>query len=408
MSLHIQISRHNVQVAKNDGPSLMCLPDDILLLILDHTAAVAESNGRPSSAADAASTRHLIRLATCNRRMLTLASPLLFEKIRLGRSWGPEHMIDSLKALRQSPDALKAARELHVDLWPEPERTVPFQLLDELGAILIECMTSMNRLEKISVSTTPSCSDSLRETFEHTGCTFPQIKELVVGPHLGWLVHLCPNLERISSDDWLIESVCGQSPLPGFLRAAGQATELREFSCNACWDAESLELAYQSMPQLRSLGVCGRVSPALHEIITILRKFRHLRFLVLPEASMLAGLNTGNCPFTQLANSGTIATQESALVTLFQKLPRVGEVRLGRHLRAWARSEPHLHGQIVLRWETRPGLDHSEDPYYHQHIMKLEMDDTCSLHLTEDDFEAILSTAEDSASIFSRADTLAF
>ncbi|KAF2210889.1 hypothetical protein CERZMDRAFT_99057 [Cercospora zeae-maydis SCOH1-5] len=404
----IQISRHNFQVAKNGGPSLMCLPDDILLLILDHTVAGAGSNGRLSSVATAAGTQDLVRLATCNRRMLTLASPLLFEKIRLGRSWGPEHMIDSLKALRQSPDALKAARELHVDLWSEPECTVPSQLLDELGSILIECMTSTNRLERISVSTTPSCSESLRETFKRSGCTFPQVKELVVGPHLGWLVRLCPNLERISSDDWLIESVCGQSPLPEFLRAAGQATELREFSCNACWDAGSLELAHQSMPQLRSLGICGRVGPALRDIITLLRKFRHLRFLVLPEVSMLAGLNVGNRPYARFSDSGTTATQASALVTIFQKLPRLEEVSLGRHLRAWARSEVDLHGQIILRWETSSGLDHPQDPYYNQHIMKLETDDSCSLHPIEDDLEAILSTAEDSASIFSRADTLAF
>lgn len=383
----------------------MCLPDDILLLVLDYVEESTRLDDGLPSATDAASSRDLISLAMCNRRMRTLASPLLFEKIRLGRSWGPEHMIESLKALRQSEDALKAARELHIDLWPEPERTVPCEVLDELGLILLECMALMIRLTKMSLSTTPSCSESLRETFEQAGASCPQLKELVVGAHSGWLIRYCPTVEGISSDDWLIESLSGHNPLPEFLQAAGQATELRKFSCNALWDIELVQLAYQSMPQLRSLGIRGRISPPLQEMITVLRKFRHLRFLALPETSMLAGLNIGECSFVHLENS---AAQASALMTIFEKLRRLEEVRLGRHFRAWASSEAHRPGQMTLRWETNSGLTRSQILYCNRATIYPETDDACSLTTIDDDLEAILSTAEDSASIFSRADTLAF
>ncbi|WPA97128.1 uncharacterized protein RHO25_001736 [Cercospora beticola] len=337
--------------------------------------------------------------------MRTLASPLLFEKICLGRSWGPEHMIESLKALRQSEDALKAARELHIDLWPEPDRAVPPGLLDELGSLLLECMASMNRLTRISLSTTPSCSESMRETFEQAGSSYPQVKELVVGSHSGWLISYCPNVERIFSDDWLVESLSGHNPLPDFLQAAGQATELREFSCNALWDIESVQLAYQHMPQLRSLGIRGRISPPLQEMITILRKFRYLRSLALPEASMLAGLNIGECSFVNLEDS---AAQASALVTIFEKLRRLEEVRLGRHFRAWTSSEAHRPGRITLQWEMNPGFTRLQTLSCSRATIHWETDDASSLTTIDDDLEAILSTAEDSASIFSRADTLAF
>ena len=383
----------------------MCLPDDILLLVLDYVEDCPGPDDSFPSATDAPSSQDLISLAMCNRRMRTLASPLLFEKIRLGRSWGPEHMVESLEALRQSEDASKAARELHIDLWPEPDRTVPPGLLDELGSLLLECMASMNRLTKISLSTTPSCSASLRETFEQAGCFYPQVKELVVGSHSGWLISYCPNVERIFSDDWLIESLSGHNPLPDFLQAAGQATELREFSCNALWDIESVQLAYQSMPQLRSLGIRGRITPPLQEMIIVLRKFRHLKLLVLPEASMLAGLNIGECSFVHLGNP---AAQASALVTIFEKLPRLEEVRLGRQFHAWVGSEAHRPGQISLQWESGTGFTRSHNLYSNRTTMRAETDDTCSLTTVDDDLEAILSTAEDSASIFSRADTLAF
>lgn len=394
----IQIARLNTQIANSGGASLMCLPDDVLLMVLDMTEQYDNQSCM----------REFKNLTMCNKRLRSLAWPGLFQQIHLGSSWSPGRMVNSLKLLEQTEEALRAARELHVDLWPGPTQTVPSEVLEELGNILAGCMSRMDRLDTISISTTLPCSVALRTAFDNANVDFPQIREITAGYHLDWLIDFCPNLETISSDDWLACEIPTEES--EFVQAAGAVTGLQNFSYTAYWNAELIDHVHRTMPQLRTLGIRGRILPSLEEFLISLRKFRHLRSLALPDASMLSGLDFPKC------QSGLITSaQEAAVALIFKQLPRLEEIQLGRCFRAWITSNTNRIGGVDIQWDAVVGTEgqtwtrhtrskcHSEFGQLH-----LKQEDIRSLHRIDDDLASIFSGVDDSASIFSRTDTLAF
>lgn len=397
----IQIAHLNSQITNSGGASLMCLPDDILLMILDITEQCDES-----------SVSDFKNLTRCNQRLRSLAWPTLFQIIHLGPSWSPEHMVNSLKLLEQTEEALQTARELHVDLWPGPTQTVASEVLEELGSLLVDCMSRMDRLDKISLSTTIPCSEALRPAFDNANVDFSQVRELTAGFHLDWLIHSCPNLETISSDDWLANSGIADEG-SGFIEAAATLPELRSFSFNTHWDAALIEDVYRKMPQLRALGIRGWIDRSLEEMLGVVRKFRNLRTLVLSDAGMLPGLDMSKCNPDR--SYDITSAQMAAVTTVFTMLPRLEEVQLGRCFRAWTTRSTHHLDRLSIEWEAMVGVkgqtwsrhtqSHCHPKLGHVH---LEQEDLRSLHRIDDDLASILSGVEGSASVFSRTDTLAF
>lgn len=397
----IQIARLNSQIASSGAASLLCLPDDILLMILD----ILEQD-------DESSRSDFKHLTMCNKRLRSLAWPSLFQQIHLGPSWSPERMVCSLKLLQHTEEALRAARKLHVDLWPGPTQMVASEILEELGTLLVDCMSRMDRLDSLSLSTTLACSDALRTAFDNANVEFPQVRELTAGYHLDWLIQYCPNLETLSSDDWLANCTNADEE-PGFIEAAGDLPGLRSFSFNTHWDAALIEEVDRRMPQLRSLGIRGRIDRTLEEMLLAARKFRNLRTLALPDAGNLSGLDLSKCDPDHSYDISS--AQIVAATTVFTTLPRLEEVQLGRCFRAWTTRDTHHFDRVSIQWEAMVGVKgqtwsrHTQSHCHHElgHI-HLGQDDMRSLHRLDDDIASMLSGMDDSASIFSRPDTLAF
>jgi hypothetical protein len=438
----LQIARLNHQIATSGAASLMCLPDDLLLMIMDMTE-YDDGDDESSPHASFPSIVDLKSFTMCNKRLRALGWPSLFQQINLGPSWSPERMVSSLQLLQRTEDAQRAARELHVDVWPGPTRAVSSEVLQDLGGMLALCMARMDRLDWISLSTTLHCSDALRTAFTHSGVNFPQVRALTAGFHLDWLIDFCPNLETVSSNDWLPCSAASALP---FVQAAGKVSGLRDFAYNAYWDADLLDAVYRAMPQLRSLAVRGGILMRLDALLAALKKFRHLTLLALPDAGMLSGLEAVKRP----SSADITSAQEAAVTAIFRELPRLEEVRLGRCFRAWTTTAAitttnnkkynnssnkmqRLDG-VSIQWEATVGMAGQSWSRHMQSKCHLELghlhleqevvvedvnyeddeDDEETILMSsahrflDDDMASMLSGMEDSASIFSRTDTLAY
>lgn len=121
-----QIQRENASITQNQNASLTCLPDDILLLILDHlwTGICARHKNHCDNPSHYGLNDY-INLTMCNQRLRHLAAaPQLFRTIHLGRSWSVKHTMDSLSTLSTSELALRSVKELKVDLWVGTEQKV--------------------------------------------------------------------------------------------------------------------------------------------------------------------------------------------------------------------------------------------------------------------------------------------
>ncbi|KAI5369567.1 hypothetical protein Slin14017_G004460 [Septoria linicola] len=263
------------------------------------------------------------------------------------------------------------------------------------------------------MSATLCCGDGLWEAFEAAGLEFLGVNTLITGSHLGWLARFCPNLEEMSSNDWLLGPTCGVASTTGFIQSAAKASSLHSFTCNAAWDFDKIDQVYEAMPQLNCVGLLGRISINLDELLGSLRRFRKLRLLLLPDVRMLRGLNTSACEHVSSIESDISTSERAAIATIFRRMPRLVEVRLGRGFQTWRVAGAHRTYHHFLDWEaaseygqshawSRCGrVDWTHDRY--------QQDETWSQHtLDNDEAEAILSAPEDSASIFSRTDTLTF
>lgn len=404
----VRIARLNAQIASSGQASLMSLPDDLLWLILEHT----RRSGLEESPGGRGLQDH-VHLSMCSKRLRAIASPSLFRRVCLGSSWSPERMIESLRLLQRTEKAVQAVADLDIDLWPDPDQPVCPEILSQLGSVLADCMSHMSRLKSISISATLCCSDGLREAFEAAGLELPRVNTLITGSHLGWLARFCPNLEKMSSNDWLLGPTCGIASTASFIQSAAKAQSLHSFTCNAAWDLDRIDQVCGAMPQLHCIGLLGRISIDLDELLGSLRRFRKLRLLLLPDVRMLKGLNTSDCEHVSSIESDISTSEKAAIATIFRRMPRLIEVRLGRRFQAWRTTGEHRTYHHFLDWEAAPehGQSHAWSrcgrvDWTHD---RYQQDETWSQHtLDNDEAEAILSAAEDSASILSRTDTLTF
>lgn len=394
------LPKPNPCARNNEATPLMHLPDDLLILLLQHMRFGLCPRHRRCDGLHY-DMEDFVNLTMCCKRLRALSARYLFRTIKLGRSWNVRHTINSLQLLQQSTCALAHVRELVVDLWAGCDQGIPTAELEVVGYRLANCLSQMGSLSKLSLSTTVAYGQPLRAAFDASAAEYPQLNELVVGRYVDWLVSFCPNVHTISSDDWIEGPWRKAGSGIELVRIASCVASIQHFTLNAVWDTDLLLGVWKAMPQLRSLGIAGHMSD-LNELLKVLRHFRDLKCLALPDAARIGGLGVPVIESRWSSQRDITLAQGTVLHTCFRRLPQIEEIKLGRYFKAWAmryRSD----GSVQVAWEMqmqfRPGCIKNSSNLAEEHeiwIMREALDiDTASM-----------LSLEDARSIYSRTDTL--
>lgn len=180
------IRNESARIAAKGIPSLLSLPDDMLLLILDVICDGSRRDNenlhwhtRPTTY------QSFVDLSMTNKHMRALASPKLFRTISMGRSWSPERVYAALASIQNCEAVVKYSQTLKFDLWlgdtPQTKRQ------KNLALDVVPLILSMSRLQKLVITMQDEGSRHFRTVCEDSDVVFPQIKELVVCPGMMWL-----------------------------------------------------------------------------------------------------------------------------------------------------------------------------------------------------------------------------
>jgi hypothetical protein len=174
-----------------------------------------------------------------------------------------------LEELVSSQAALDGCESLKVDIYrhagKEGELWEPATPPQSLVDLFVEVLGKMSNLEELVWKETIDdiqIANSWREGFRPHKSKFPAIKSLSIGLNMDFLVPMCPSLRSltiIDRDRWAPFLSTSRVAQERLVRSAGAAAELVEFSMEAEWDPELVEVVLESMPQLRVLRMKGRV-----------------------------------------------------------------------------------------------------------------------------------------------------
>lgn len=260
-------------------------------------------------------TKHLMgplkALSTTSRRMRHLAAPDVFRSIQIGKDWDWNkalRALDSIALCGTVRDRTKSFTiELYIGdtLWeslrsdrthmgPGPPRRFPSRLL--------KVLTSLEKLEKLTLIIPEYHTEIFRKTFEKANATFPGVHTLVLGPHMDWIIAMCPHVETVSTHDWrwLHFNVDGDYKYrhsTDLIKSAGGATTLRHFEMMGWWTLAQLENVHRGMPGLQNLAMPGgRYSDGIQSMLPTLRRFQDITSLSLADVSSLCvGFDPPGC-----------------------------------------------------------------------------------------------------------------
>lgn len=289
----IILNTRNRIIAVGGRPSLMILPDDVLYMVLDYVRISDRAEGPLHPRGDLKRISSLSRLSNTNRRMRVLASPLLFEGLRVGAEWNWYGMQRALRSIKGCPDAHLHTKRLRIDIWigrdpgPKPPRSLPHLLA---GTLL-----SLPRLEYLELDIPIHHTESFRRALLSYGtASLPSVQSLVLSPYLEWMLILCRNVKVISTHDyrWIhahIEHKDRGQHYTDLVHAASRwAPKLQHLKILANWDShpQLLPQLAKSLPHLRSFAMTGIARRlGLETVIFSLSHMKDLQTLELPSTT---------------------------------------------------------------------------------------------------------------------------
>lgn len=155
-------------------------------------------------------------------------------------------------------------------------------------------LESMAKLQTLAIDMRPAQLKTHCEALDPANMSLPSVKSLMLGPGMGWIIPLCPNVTSLSmyrgpGDFRFIDKEAAydlirwaaQAPLLYHLRVPVRSTDV-------------LAQIAKSLPRLTSLAVEYRVG--IQEVARVLTGFTNLTDLRLPRASELGiGFNPPRC-----------------------------------------------------------------------------------------------------------------
>ncbi|KAK4618027.1 hypothetical protein CLAFUW4_12468 [Fulvia fulva] len=347
----------NAQISAENRPSLDCLLDDVLLIVLDHLEQFDVEN-----AFQAGFLTHklsdVVRFSTVSKRLRGLAEARILRRLHLGPSWSASKLSQALRAIR-SPDGVRCyTKSLKIDLWLEGATDMSkhhWILMREL----LETVSSLEHVRVLDITATESSALALQAVVEDVHVRLEGITELILSPNMDWLIPKCPDLQALSTNDWVVVSRDKKSPTTRLIEAVASIDNLQHFALHSPWHSDTLHEVLAALPRIRSIGMLsGNCTSNLDDRLSVLRKFQHLERLQMTDASKLVRVQTLQTWTTPLYTETMTAAQAHVTEKVFKYLPRLKELILGPAFRAWV-VRRHADGRIDLKWEAtvvRPSL----------------------------------------------------
>ena len=295
-----------------------------------------------------------------NQRLDHVLTPEKLRIIKVGKGWGWAQALRALDAIALCEALDEHTREFMIDLSIGPTWVESFQEgYDYKGPTppsrfpqkFLEVLTSLTNLEKLTLIIPEYHTEIFRTTFQKANTSFPSVRTLVLGPHMDWVIAMCPNVERISTHDWrwLHSNVDGQyshQHSTDLINSAGQATNLRHFDMSEWWTLAQLENVHHAMPGISSLAMTGGMyNDRLEVLLPMLSRFQNLTSLVLaPAFNLHVGFDPPMCGnafdgpdgeayLQQVIEEGKEA-DEKVVRMVYGMLPRLEKLWVGDHFKA--------------------------------------------------------------------------
>ena len=295
----------NRTIAKQNRPSLLQLPDEIILEVL----SVVHSQGCPPSRRNrrtchgcSRSRQELVNVSMTNKRMRNICAPFIFTHVKIGRlDYGWWRASRSLKAAEMSFHAKQYARSLIVSVYPAGYKkiTYPSKSFSRRLALVLPGYDHVRQLYLIVPAYTAT---GFKKVFEKGNLELPNVQTLILGSHVEWIINMCPKVEVISTVGvhWLGANIDGTWPQRqpyDLIRAAGRAPNLRHFEMHESWGIDLVETVLKCMPDIESLAMPGRqYIDRAHVLLFVLCKLRNLKSLALSDPSNLrVGFDPPTC-----------------------------------------------------------------------------------------------------------------
>ena len=180
-----------------------------------------------------------------------------------------------------------------------------------LPPVLPELLSKGVKLQRLAVAPPERHTETFHQAFQGSNVILPTVKTLILGPHMEWMVGVCPNVTTVSTRDyrWLHSNVDGDRKRRHtyeLIAAAGRASNLQHFEMMEWWKVEYLEAVLASIPFISSLAMTGgNYHDGLEKFIPTLSKFTNLKTLTLAGAHNLkVGFSPPGCGNAYMGKGG--------------------------------------------------------------------------------------------------------
>lgn len=202
----------------------------------------------------------------------------LFTRLRIDSESWPRGWYAAglrLRELLDCPVALEACEALCIDMSYNNrplsflrESKIPPREVTRRFIGVLSSMPNLQSVEWVRPSFDPAAAKEFGSHLIESGVCLSGIKRLSVGPNLCSLVNLCPHIEslelnlgRVSMWDGSRESRSARSHI---VQSTKNVPKLREFSMEARWNVELLQVVLQRVPQVESLVVKGTMRDPIY------------------------------------------------------------------------------------------------------------------------------------------------
>ncbi|KAJ7279196.1 hypothetical protein C8J57DRAFT_1305808 [Mycena rebaudengoi] len=326
-----------------DSPStsrLEVLNTDILDIICGMVYELKQSKEDPAS---------LERLSRTDKYMRALTIPHLFKTLNMifhgDRPW--ERGSSRMKSWDAS--FARFVRTCNISFaygYQQPHGV----FVPELPAQMAEIVTSLTRVNQITCSIVESKEAHFEEGFRSLKKQIQSVKSILgLSSHI--LVHLCPNLERISSSRRYRRTNPALSMVVNHRKLHG-LEKIRYLEMNHAWSVNDIKgqkplflggtLLHEAVPNVSTLVLDGYIATDIYQFLPALAEFRALKFLGIMDLPALnVGFHRPKCGIAYRELREMVSLQakdlrEAVTVAAFSACKHLQEVWIGSGSKARA------------------------------------------------------------------------
>ncbi|KAL8813522.1 MAG: hypothetical protein Q9200_000196 [Gallowayella weberi] len=297
---------------------------------------------------------------------------LSFPSYRYWFYWGWEDALRAFDPIAQCEAVVRYAKRFMINLYILPNQLEIQQGHDKKGPPpperfprkLLEVLTRLANVEHLILILPEYHTKVFKNTFNKSNPSFPNVRTLVLGMHMDWIIAMCPNVTTI-----LGHTMYGGFSRPNganLIKFAGQAKTLRHFEMEQWWSREHLQDVYEVMPMIQSLALTFGASPyGLEGLLPTLSRFKNLMSLVLVDATWLlvvfgspglpeAYMGPGGEELALQIETDRNRAEETVARMVFVNVPKLEELWVGEHSKAnIIRTDTGKVGQISWTDDSR-------------------------------------------------------